>query len=292
MTVEEFAANRTARLSDSGQFDSIFALMKESLRIYFRHYPTFFAIYAAAVLPVSLLLLFNAGDELNRVAIFLTLLTGLVAFSAVAVATSDVVLGNRPSVVRSYRRALGRRGLAVLVNSIISCVVILLPMLVGWGLIYLVLLKLDAYLARLGEKALYFLFGAATPAILMNTVMMALLFMYVPIISALEMRVSSWRAIRRSVSLGRHHRMRGVAIIAAGIVALLLVASLANVLLPTVMRLLQPADATRPLIVKASRVVVGLLVTPAIYIAAVLLYFDLRSRKDGYGFAELAEDIH
>lgn len=288
MTVEEFAAYRSVRLSDSGQFDSIYALVKEAARIYLRHYGTFFAIYALAVVPSSsvVLALEAMGGKGSWLAIFLTLVTGIVAFSAVAVATSDVALGNRPSIARSYRRALGRRGLAVLVNSVISCVIVSLPVLVGWALVYGAVQMAATKLG--GDKAvlaLYFLLAVSAPAIIMNTMMGAVLVMYVPIISALEMRVNSWRAIRRSVSLGRHHRMRGVTIIAVGVVTFLLVASLLNVLM-------QRGLETSRLVVGGSHVVVNLLVTPMFYIAAILLYFDLRSRKEGYGFAELAEDIY
>jgi len=292
MTVEEFAAHRSARLSDTGQFDSIYSLVKEALRIYVRYFGTFFAIYALAVLPTSI-----AGLALERKmaagslwAYPLGIIASLLAFSAVAVATSDAAMFNRPSIVRSYRRALGRGGLTVFVNSVISCIVISLPALIGWGLVHggMTIMEKRFAIQLGGDKlsmAFTFLIGVTAPAILMNTTILAVLLMYVPIISALEMRVSSWRAIRRSVSLGRRYRMRGVAVVATGVVTFLLVLALANVLI-------QRGEQTPGMTIGISHTVVNLLVTPLFFIATILLYFDLRSRKEGYGFAELAEDIY
>jgi hypothetical protein len=79
--------------------------------------------------------------------------------------------------------------------------------------------------------------------------------------------------------------MRSVAILAAGAAAFLL----AYAAMYDGLRLAFKLDPDEAAVTVG--LVVNLLVTPAVYIAAILLYLDLRSRKEGYGFAELAEDI-
>lgn len=291
MTVQEFAVHRSLRLSDNGRFDSNYALLRAALSMYGEYFLTFFTIYAVAVLPTSIpAILLAKGEKSDSLTLtILSILSGVAAFAALAVAASDAAVGNRPNFRRSWRRAFGRRGFAVVVNSAICCVVISLPGLIAWLGIMATSTWLSshakqdfaAYVGYAGYAAIIIFM----PLILVNTTVAALVLMYVPIISVLELRVGVWRSIRRSVSLGRHHRMRAVTLIAITMVTFLLV--LAFVALATNLTGLETKTAAATAVT-----IVNVLVMPWAYIAAVLLYFDLRSRKEGYGLAERAEDIY
>ena len=75
--------------------------------IYFGNFPVFFVIYLIPLVPLGWLASHASlvGEvELSAVASLLNLLVAIFVSAAMTVAVSDVCLGNRPGVLRSYRR--------------------------------------------------------------------------------------------------------------------------------------------------------------------------------------------
>ena len=82
-------------------------IIKDSFRIYFGNFWVLFMINALVSVPFQTL--HNAGQfsgepELMAVGIFLSLFAALFAFSATTIAVSDICLGNKPSIALSYSR--------------------------------------------------------------------------------------------------------------------------------------------------------------------------------------------
>ena len=82
-------------------------IIKDSFRIYFGNFWVLFMINALVSVPFQTLR--NAGQfsgqsELTIVGMLLSLIAALFAFSATTIAVSDICLGNKPSIALSYSR--------------------------------------------------------------------------------------------------------------------------------------------------------------------------------------------
>ena len=172
---------------------SIGSILRSSFKIYRENFRTLFLIYSLPTIPFVI-----AQQEAQAAgAVSLVLLTvllssvaGLFAFAAITVAISDMCLGERPSVMRSYRRlggsAIGRLAWAiVLQTAAVMCGLLLL---------------------------------------LIPGVILMFRLMFTPIVATVE-NCSGRAALRRSASLGKgfHGRNLGVFIVLMALgVALLL----------------------------------------------------------------------
>ena len=262
------------------QYNSVRAIVRDVVRLYCRHFRTFVAIYLLPVVPLTMgaflltkALLTNSAFDVARttaaiqwVAVVLGFFASTFAFAAVAVAMSDVCSGNRPGIRRSYRRIFGRRFGVVIANTILFYLSILFILIVS-----------------VAAQNLWVFF----PGLIVALVVLVR-YMFVPVISAIEPRPGVARAFRRSAWLGLGYRSRAFATLlcigdAGAVVAWLSYLAATYFLAPTGAML----DAIRALV----EILVGLLVFPPLYIAAVLQYYDLRARKEGFRLTELPEDI-
>jgi hypothetical protein len=238
------------------QYSSVRSMVRDVFRLYSGHFRTLAAIYLLAVVPLAYFgMILKASGSLGAIAsMLLPFFGGTFAFAAIAVAVSDVCSGNRPGVRRSYRRIFGVRLGVVLANTLLYYLAILLPM----------------FITAVAAAAFWPLFVL----VIFLTVFLALRYMFVPVISAIEPRPGIHRAFARSAWLGKGYRTRAflmfVCIGAPG----LLIAFLAHPLLPDVIE-----------------VFAAVLIFPPLYVAVVLQYYDLRARKEGFRLVELPEDI-
>lgn len=237
-------------------YDSLRQLLWHAFRIYWRNFWTMAAIFTLPVLPFDLLTATLLPGSLGFVIGFFP---AMVAFSAIAIATSDVCNANRPGIRRSFRRLGGRRLAVVFTNALLVFLVICsVPVLISLGVT-------DATPSVVWSCALLLSVFVYVP-------LMIVLLVNVPIISAVEARPGFLRAMRRSIHLGRGHYLK---------VFILLCTLLTGVGVAWAISGIHESVAY----------IARYFFTPPFYIASVLLYYDLRARKEGYRSTELHEDI-
>jgi hypothetical protein len=230
-----------------------------SLSIYRGNFLTLFLV---CILPISPVYLFTiylqySAPEDYTIGIVSYVLEQAVTFLIVApttVTVSDICLGNQPTLVRSYTRLkniIGRLGLAYL----------LLNGIVFVGIMLLII-----------------------PGVIASVMLM---FMMTAVI--LERR-SPIEALRRSIRLGKEFYLRnfGVLLLMGILVGLAIMAFafafgiMAGFIAPSLIE---------PPLPELIGGVFGLLIAPMFYIIVVLLYYDLRVRKENYDAAALAQEM-
>ena len=133
------------------------SIIRSAFKIYFGHFGTLFLIYMLPVLPVVLIqqeAQLTGSAVLILLSLILTLIVALFAYGAIAVAVSDVCLGNAPSFKRSYTKILGKSALLLLGTVLLQIFALLvgLVLLVIPGLVGAVWLMLSPAIAVLEGK--------------------------------------------------------------------------------------------------------------------------------------------
>lgn len=193
---------------------------------------------------------------------------GFIGFSALTLTVSDVCNGIHPSIARSYRRLATRRLLSVFRNAFLLAVIVAGPPAVG----YFVATKTMNLQQR----------DALVAALCISSLFVAVFMMYAPIITALEKEISPSAVVQRSWTLG-------IGYFGRALLALVLAVFIGGLLLgiaSPVVHVWPPNENNF-----RARLVVSRLVMPWLFAAAVLMYYDLRSRKEGYNFRALTEDL-
>lgn len=240
------------------------SLLRNTMHVLCSH---FWVLQACGVLPVLPILVVHemmAAEE--HPLVIVTALAYMVALflssGALTVAVSDICLGNRPTVRRSFARVLShRRWWHVLSTSLVLFLGITL------GLILLVLPGL--WLTARG--------------------------LFTSVIVVLEARQNTG-AIRRSLELtkGQAWRVTGLALLPILLAYIALVLLVLAVML--VAWLLDPASPPdpesmgMPVTIALNAIGFGL-TAPVIGIAMVLLYYDQRVRREAYDARALSEDL-
>lgn len=231
-------------------FGSIF---KSTFAVFLRGFWTFFFTYTLPVLPFFVLQMeFQARsrEQLPLLAImFASSLVGFFAYGASVISVSDICLGNKPSLFRSYSRVFSKLAWRMFITSILTMVVVFA------GIVLLIIPGL--------------IFGVW--------------FLYAQIVVMLE-GLSGPAALKRSKALGKGFYWRTVGIYGA---FALLMGLIVGVI----------AFATAFVVPSAVvlRVMIAILetgvVVPLSFIMFVLLYYDLRARKEAYDNKVLAEEL-
>ena len=230
------------------------SIISTSWRIYFRERVTLFLIY---IIPLAFVHAFVAwvkgagGIGLAVASLSFVFASMFVAFP-LTVAISEICLGIKPSVARSYRRAfaeprklLGTYALAFGI-ILLGFVLFLVP-----GILF----------------SVWYTF--AGPVVVLEG-------------------LAGRTALKRSRELGRGYYLRNFGILFLSQLLTLLLAMVLSGLVGVAMALSfgRVSEAAQFL-----GGVLGLLVAPPAVIAFVLLYYDMRVRKEGYGAAQLADDL-
>ncbi len=231
-------------------------VLESTAEIYRRHLGLLFLIHLLPTFAFNFwshYIQVTQGEVFN-LAYYVSLMVELLPFMAIAVAVSDICLGNKPSAFRSYSRVFGKRLPAVILTYI---------------------------LVMAGSLAGFLLFVA--PGVLFYT-----WFMFSLIIVVLE-GSSAPRAFGRSKKLGEGYYLRNL-----GLMSLLLMIAL--VLLIVVLVVYEAIALAVPALSKAVpsgvfQAAIMSLLMPFYYVGGVLLYYDMRVRKEAYDSAALTEDL-
>jgi hypothetical protein len=230
-------------------------LLGSSLDLYRHHFVLLFLLYLVPTFPFNVWS--NYGTETTGVvfnlAYFVSLPLELVPALAIAVAISDICLGNQPSVRRSYGRVW-------------RC---LRPAFLTWCLFFS------------GLVISFFL--VVVPAFVFYA-----FFMFVLIISVVEQR-GPRAAFSRSKALGQGFYVRNLGVILLLFSLVIVVMMLAFAGWAVAMQLFPVLGTPWPISI-AQALLVAVLV-PLVYVGAVLLYYDMRVRKEAYDNTALTEDL-
>lgn len=231
------------------------SILGSTFEIYGKHFLKVFMIYFVPTFPAMVFQreALGAGSVALAVVafVFLILVAGL-AYAATTIALSDICLGNKPSFVRAYAKVLGPLvGKLLLTNLLTS-----LLLLVGAFLLIL-------------------------PALLFGV-----WFMFASPVVVLE---GKWggAALKRSLALGKGFFLRNLAVV----IVLMLVSYLAGGLVGLLFGLLVPESVGSfwfRTVIAALQAAVAL---PISTISFVLMYYDMRVRKEAYDSVALAQEL-
>lgn len=231
---------------------SIGEVLRNAAQIYGRNFGVMFLTYLLPVFPISVWQTeMQAGGKLVWfwVALICALVAAFVAWGAVVIAVSDICVGNKPSVERSYRKIFsGLLGRLALVGTLQTLVI-----LIGLAL-------------------------CVVPGVI------ALLwFMFAPPVVMLE-GLGGIQALKRSKQLAQGHLGRNFLVL----LVTMIIGGVVGGLIGGIFGLLGMVQSFAYRLVL---VAVQTLITPFSIIAMILLYYDLRVRKEAYDPRALAEDL-
>jgi len=231
-------------------------IIGDSIRLYLKNLPTVFAIYVLPLLPfifLSAAALSEGEIELNLISTLIEAVVSIFTLGAVTIAVSDICLGNKASLLRSYG-ALFR---------------------VFWS--------------YLGVYFLYLLATLLGLLLLIIPGIAAMLLLVFCLPAAIIERRGPIESFKRSIDLGKGYYWRnfGVLLLAmlVGFVVMVAIGLVFGVTLA-----LLGADPEG----FAFNFVVGVLTslaTPLFQIPAILLYYDMRARKEHFDGSALAQEL-
>jgi hypothetical protein len=231
-------------------------LVRNTFQIYRRHFLIVVPIYALINLPTAILTTF-LPDSLSRMATYgldLLFVTPL-AVACISVLLWDVCMGNTPSVSRAFRKVMSAGGLRVLgVN-------LLMVLALSTGFLLLVVPMLVAFAW----------------------------FMLVVPVAMLE-ELSARRAMRRSRQLGKGHYLRNLGVL-LGIYGVVMALHVLGVGLVGVIAMPMWPVASDAWILELTAALAKCLTGPIFTISAILIYFDMRARKEAHGFSMMGQDL-
>jgi hypothetical protein len=262
-------------------------LVRTTWALYRTHFSPLLLGY---VLPMLTLFVMQEVGAVYRIGwlVLSALLAGVplafVASSATTLMISDICLGNSPSLRRSYGKLFERRlWLNVLGTVLLQGIVVLFGFL-PFVLALIVMIKL------MFSATIVVLFGLL---LVVPGLIVMIKLMFSTTIVVLE-RLSGYRALKRSIALVKGHFWRVLGNVC--LLVTLLTSALLTLLMVTTVPLmwLKASNANRELAMLQS-VLIGAFIYglfyPVLFIAIILLYYDLRVRKEAYDVTILAEDM-
>ena len=111
--------------------------------VYFRNFFTIFIIYALPIYPVTYVqnwLLIEENFPAFWVLLVINLLLTTIAYAAVAITLSDICLGNKPGIIRSYRYVFSSIFWKLLSTNLLQVIVIVIGfvLVVVPGIIFMI----------------------------------------------------------------------------------------------------------------------------------------------------------
>lgn len=240
----------------------------------------FWAILATFLLPVLPFQIWQGeakaanNTPLYVLAYVAGIVAGLFAFGAIAIAVSDICLGNKPGVTRSYKRVFSTIPGKLLVTNLLN--------IICWGIPAVPLYVLPAHFSKATDAAKMIMVLVMVISLIV-TVMVCLRFLFASSVVVLEGRWA-FQALKRSRALARGFNWRTLAVLTVLWIIVLLVLTVAA----TVLIVLHAKGTFAERIFTSA---VATIVVPIFFIAVVLLYYDSRVRKEAYDNAALAEDL-
>jgi hypothetical protein len=240
-------------VSDYLRAESPGRILRNAGQIYRTNFGVLFFAYLLPVAPFAFLFGVVSQSEIaSYAALFAVFLVSQLSTVPLTAALADICLGNRPSVARAYRRAFGRATGQVVGVALLVGIIVLL------GFVLFVV-----------------------PGILFS-----LWFSLAPTVAVLE-RISGWRALKRSKELGSGYYARNFKVLFLAYVVVIAGSLLLGGIIGVLTFLLGlPTEIMNPI-----SSIAGIVLAPIPLIAMILLYYDLRVRKEAYDNAALAEDL-
>jgi hypothetical protein len=236
--------------------------LRLAFAIHFRHWITLVLIYSIPFAPAYVLKVILVGTDIKGllpVAAIIQYLAGVLVTYPLTIAVSEICLGLKPGVARAYRRAFSHPG-----------------RLIGTLLLFSVILVL----------------GLA--ALLVPGFVFAIWYMFIGPVVVIE-GLGGRTALRRSRELGRGFYLRNfgilfviVLIVFALMILLIVLISIAMVMMGT---LTESPSPMMELLLEIVGALAAIFTLPIYLVAVVLLYYDMRVRKEDYGAIQLADDI-
>jgi len=246
-------------LADGSRFlqpQTLGSILGGTLSIYFGRWWTVCLIYILPLVPIAAIhaaLVDTGANGLAALVYFLMVMVSLLLGAALVVAISDICLGLRPTVRRCYQRAFAS-------SKLITTYLLAFGVILG-GIVLLVI----------------------------PGMVFAAWYMFILPVLVLE-QLSGWAALRRSRDLGRGCYWRNIGVyLVTSIVIYVLVWIIIVVLVLLAVFVL---GSFGEFLARITGEVIGVAVmAPLISIPMILLYYDMRARKDNYGAVQLAEDL-
>jgi hypothetical protein len=262
--------------------------------VYLSHFWKLFLLWLIVSLPGSAMYLLGFYYQrpiLVVSSIPLLLLFSIISIAPLSVSVSDICLGNKPSILRSLRKVSGKIALRVFRFSLVLWIkTVLIGALVGALIGGLAALATGLF-RELGQDVSD---SPTSPTLGLSTFISimafvaslayAAKFLIVPTVIVLEhLRVAE--SVKRSLALSRGLYLRNFLLY--GMI------SVPRFLIFIAQRI---TAETYPFIFKSIAYQITLLTLEAIYtpvlmIITIILYYDMRARKEGYDLAALAEDL-
>jgi hypothetical protein len=229
-------------------------IIRNTFQLYFRNFFRIVSAYFLLIFPFQILFNIGTHGKIPALAIIGGLLVMVASFFGMAVVTllvSDICLGNKPSLRRYFKRAFGT----------------ILWKLLGTNLLQTLILMIGFIL------------------LIVPGIIFTIWFMFAVSIVILE---EQWamNALKRSKSLGKGYYLRNfgillVLLIISIIIGALLGGTIGAVILATI------GEGAFAIFLD----LIQTIFTPLGVCAVVLMYYDLRVRKEAYNNEVLAEEL-
>ena len=255
------------------------SFVRSAFGLYFGNFPVLCGVYLLPTIPAGLFadlilpregLLYAAANSVSHLA-------AMIASAAIALAVSEICLGNRPNVKDTYRRLATRMG-----SVILASLLVVVAFEAGYALYLMAQSRLEAG-APLNQYYLTLIIILTYIAVVGTYLMFAMS------VAALE-KLNAVDALKRSIRLvkGFFWRNLGVALVTC---TLLLVATVILAVVRISLSGLESVDE-RPsaLVSLIDHLVFGTTVVPS-NVAIVLLYYDARVRKEQFNREQLAQGL-
>ncbi|WP_454061079.1 hypothetical protein [Candidatus Nitrospira salsa] len=235
---------------------SVGQIIRSAVDIYVKHFWKIIGIYALPILPIQIFGLYAANTGHNWWHIFFLTLTFLLSFfvtGALTIFIGDLCLGRNPSVDHSYRRILDGLWARLLVTNLLVSVVI------GIGFLFLLI-----------------------PGVTFLT--------WFALTSSVVVLESGWGrdALKRSKILVSGHFWH----VLGTLCAMICISYVFGLLIGFTQEFVTQVFGNSLLLASQSISVVALMIVQALFILVpVLIYFDLRIRKEGYNNQTLSTDL-
>jgi hypothetical protein len=239
------------------QQQSVGDIIRNTFAIYGKGFVVIFLSYFLPLLPFGIC--GNEAQAAQAVGLYLLIVlcslpVSLAATSAITISVSDICLGNAPSLARAYKKVFGVMW-KLLATNILQVVIIFI------GIMLLVVPGIIAMLWLLFTPSVVILEG-----------------------------LGGFAALRRSRDLARGYNWRNLGVFLLMLIILFVIAFVLGAIFGLLVGLLLP-PATHAFLIRILQAVMNLVGATITLTMIVLLYYDLRARKEAYDAAALAEDL-
>lgn len=239
------------------QQQSVGDIMRNTLAVYGKGFAVIFLGYFLPLLPFGIC----ANEALVAKALglyYLILLcsipVSLAATAATTISVSDICLGNAPSLARSYKKVF-----AVIWKLLGTNILQVAFIFIGF-----ILFIVPGFLAMLW-------------------------LLFTPSIVILE-GLGGFTALKRSKNLAQGYNWRNLGVILLAMIVLVIIGAILGLIYGLLLGLLVPS-ATHAFLIRIFQALLNLIGATITLTMIVLLYYDLRARKEAYDAAALAEDL-